>query len=127
MHKEAPLTKNQKEEIRQRKMHERDIYDCNNLGKYRRSFPNPNCDLQNKYEYLLEESKALWNEFTNGPSKPATEFNYANITGNHSFNNSKTNPIGNNKAKAFDLNSPNPKQPQPQPTFLKQGSNPGQS
>ena len=63
-----------------------------------------------KYEYMLEESKALWNEFTNGtkPSEPPVQY-YNGIGNNSSFNNSKTNPIGNNKAKAFDLNSPNPK------------------
>lgn len=63
---------------------------------------------------MLEESKALWNEFTNG-TKPADHhsFNYNNNSYN---NNARTNPIGNNKAKAFDLNSPpNPKQ---QPEFL---------
>ena len=43
MHKEAPLTKNQKEDIRHRNMHDRDIFDCNNLGGFRRSFPTPNC------------------------------------------------------------------------------------
>jgi len=32
MHKEAPLTKQQKEEIRQRNMAERDIYDAKHLG-----------------------------------------------------------------------------------------------
>ena len=60
---------------------------------------------------MLEESKALWNEFTNG-TKPVEPLNYQHLVGtanNNSFNNSKTNPIGNNKAKAFDLNSPNPK------------------
>jgi len=41
MHKEAPLTKQQKEEIKQRNMRERDIFDKNNLGQYRRAFPNP--------------------------------------------------------------------------------------
>ena len=76
-----------------------------------------------KYEYFLEESKQLWNEFTNGtkPTDPGP-LNYNNLTGNNnSFNNSKTNPIGNNKAKAFDLNSPNPK-PQ-QPAFLNRVNN----
>lgn len=73
-----------------------------------------------KYEYMLEESKALWNEFTNG-TKPSEPPNYHNLTSNnHSFNNSKTNPIGNNKAKAFDLGSPNPKQ---QPAFLNRVNN----
>ena len=43
MHKEAPLTKNQKEDIRHRNMHDRDNFDCNNLGGFRRSFPTPNC------------------------------------------------------------------------------------
>jgi hypothetical protein len=59
---------------------------------------------------MLEESKALWNEFTNGTkTHDPLPFNYNGITANNSFNNSKTNPIGNQKAKAFDLNSPNPK------------------
>ena len=83
-----------------------------------------------KYEYMLEESKALWNEFTNG-TKPSEPINYHNLVGgtvnssnnNNSFNASKTNPIGNNsKAKAFDLNSPNPKQ-NGQPTFLNRVNN----
>ena len=68
---------------------------------------------------MLEESKALWNEFTNG-TKPSENpvFSYPN---NSSFN-ARTNPIGNhNKAKAFDLNSPNPKQ---QPEFLNRATNP---
>lgn len=46
---------------------------------------------------MLEESKALWNEFTNGtkPSDPGA-INYNNLSGNNnSFNNSRTNPIGN--------------------------------
>ena len=43
MHKEAPLTKTQKEDIRARNMHDRDIFDANNLGGFRRSFPNENC------------------------------------------------------------------------------------
>lgn len=58
---------------------------------------------------MLEESKALWNEFTNGtkPEHHHSSFNY----NNNSLNNNipRTNPIGNQKAKAFDLNSPNPK------------------
>lgn len=50
-----------------------------------------------KYEYMLDESKALWNEFTNGtkPVEPSPLNNYNNLTGNNSFNNSRTNPIGN--------------------------------
>ena len=68
-----------------------------------------------KYEYMLEESKALWNEFTNGTKPTEQSFNYNNLSGNNnSFNNSRTNPIGNQKAKAFDLHSPNPKQAQQQ-------------
>jgi len=42
MHKEAPLTKGQKEEIRQKNMRERDQFDTKNLGNFRMSFPNPN-------------------------------------------------------------------------------------
>lgn len=41
MHKEAPLTKYQKEEIKLRNMQDRDHFDCENLGGFRRSFPNP--------------------------------------------------------------------------------------
>ena len=41
MHKEAPLTKTQKEEIKQRNMAERDRFDLANLGGFRRSYPNP--------------------------------------------------------------------------------------
>ena len=75
-------------------------------------------DLQAKYEYLLEESKALWNEFTNG-IKPASEtLPYQQLVGGHNLNNSKTNPIGNNKAKAFDLANPNNK-----PAFLNKVNN----
>lgn len=56
---------------------------------------------------MLEESKILWNEFTNGTKQPEpSSFGY----NNHSTFNARTNPIGNNKAKAFDLHSPNPKQ-----------------
>ena len=60
---------------------------------------------------MLEESKALWNEFTNGVKAhdPHSSFNYNNFAGTSSFA-SKTNPIGNNKAKALDLGSPLPKQ-----------------
>jgi len=105
-------------------MAERDHYDANNLGGFRRSYPNPNCDLQTKYEFLLEESKALWNEFTNG-IKPQDQlplnngYNNGSFAVSSSFNNSKTNPIGNHKAKAYDLGSPNPKQP----TFLNRINN----
>ena len=73
---------------------------------------------------MLEESKALWNEFTNGVKpheQPQSSFNYNNFSGTSSFNNSKTNPIGNNKAKALDLGSPNPKQQQP--AFLNRMNN----
>ena len=41
MHKEAPLTKQQKEEIKQRNMLDRDRFDSQNLGGFRRSYPNP--------------------------------------------------------------------------------------
>lgn len=44
----------------------RDQYDNANLGNFRKSFPNQDPYLQAKYENILEESKALWNEFTNG-------------------------------------------------------------
>ena len=40
MHKEAPLTKIQKEELRNRNMRERDAYESKNLGGFRKSFPN---------------------------------------------------------------------------------------
>jgi len=40
MHKEAPLTKMQKEELRDKNMRERDIFEENNLGGFRKSFPN---------------------------------------------------------------------------------------
>lgn len=45
MHKEAPLTKLQKEEIKQKNMQDRDRFDCSNLGGFRRSYPNPDSDL----------------------------------------------------------------------------------
>ena len=52
-----------------------------------------------KYEYMLEESKALWNEFTNGtkPQEPPMAPPYAALATNTqaSLNNSRTNPIGN--------------------------------
>ena len=38
--KEAPLTKAQKDQIRQRNMIERDKYDLANLGQYHRCYPN---------------------------------------------------------------------------------------
>ena len=41
MHKEAPLTKQQKEEIRRGNMLERDQFDVGHLGNFSRSFPNP--------------------------------------------------------------------------------------
>lgn len=41
MHKEAPLTKQQKEDVKRQNMRERDQYDRNNLGNYNRSLPNP--------------------------------------------------------------------------------------
>jgi len=40
MHKEAPLTKQQKEELRSKNMRERDAYESKNLGGFRKSFPN---------------------------------------------------------------------------------------
>ena len=42
MHKEAPLTKQQKEDMRLQNMRDRDQYDLRNLGNFRMSFPNPN-------------------------------------------------------------------------------------
>ena len=47
-------------------MEKRDIFDYNNLGGFRRSFPNLDSNRQFKYEEMLEESKLVWNEFTNG-------------------------------------------------------------
>jgi len=40
MHKEAPLNKQQKEELRARNMKERDAFESKNLGGFRKSFPN---------------------------------------------------------------------------------------
>ena len=71
--------------------------------------------MQLKYEYILEESKAVWNEFTNG--KGSNDIIGYNGHSNNSFSHSKTNPIGNNKGKALDLQSPLPKQT---PQFVKQ-------
>lgn len=41
MHKEAPLTKNQKEQIKYKNMRERDAFDRANLRGYRQSYPHP--------------------------------------------------------------------------------------
>lgn len=41
MHKEAPLTKNQKESIKYKNMRERDAFDRANLRGYRQSYPHP--------------------------------------------------------------------------------------
>ena len=43
MHKEAPMTKAQKEDIRAKNMYERDLWDQDNLGNFRRSYPHPDC------------------------------------------------------------------------------------
>jgi hypothetical protein len=40
MHKEAPLTKAQKEEMREANMRTRDMFEYGNLGNFRKSFPN---------------------------------------------------------------------------------------
>ena len=40
MLKEAPLTKAQKDQIREKAMLERDKYDMQNLGHYSRSYPS---------------------------------------------------------------------------------------
>jgi len=40
MHKEAALTKAQKEETRENNMRNRDIFEYNNLGNFRKSYPN---------------------------------------------------------------------------------------
>lgn len=42
MHKDAPLTKAQKEEIRTKHMKARDEWDLAHLGNYHRVFPNEN-------------------------------------------------------------------------------------
>jgi hypothetical protein len=63
-----------------------------------------------KYENILEDSKMVWNEFTNG-SKPGVEnfVPFQASQNNHlgGQNYAKTHAIGNfNKAKAYDLRSP---------------------
>ena len=40
MHKEAALTKLQKEEIKEKNMHVRDNFESQNLGGFRKSYPN---------------------------------------------------------------------------------------
>lgn len=47
-------------------MQQRDKFDSENLGGFRRSYPNPNPKLQAKYNRMLEESKFLWNETAHG-------------------------------------------------------------
>ena len=42
MHKDGVLTKAMKEEIRQKHMVQRDAYEAENLGKFRRCYPHPN-------------------------------------------------------------------------------------
>ena len=54
---ETQLTRQEKEELRLLNMAERDQYDSENLGNFRRSFPNhDNADRQMKYDRFLEEA-----------------------------------------------------------------------
>ena len=55
MHKEAPLTKQQKEEIKYKNMQDRDDFDCANLGGFRRSFPNPDNVSETAVDFLIDE------------------------------------------------------------------------
>lgn len=67
---------------------------------------------------MLEESRLIWNEFT-GAREPASPYPFYTGTSQHA----KNNPIGNNKAKAADLNltqtfkKPKEQQRQP-PSFV---------
>jgi len=118
MHKESALTKAQKEEIRNNNMRNRDIFEYNNLGKFRKSYPNNDhvsyfpiqypilthiCqDLQTKFEAIHEAAVDIWNE-GNG-TKPRNDLiNYPHFQGAGGGGFPRTNPIGNMKAKAFDL------------------------
>jgi hypothetical protein len=49
---------------------------------------------------MLDESRIIWNEFTGAVRQPESPFPFYTGTSSHA----KTNPIGNNKAKAVDLN-----------------------
>lgn len=40
MHKEAALTKVQKDELKERNMHQRDAFESQNLRGFRKSYPN---------------------------------------------------------------------------------------
>ena len=71
--------------------------------------------MQTRYDSILEESKIIWNEFTNGSSASKNaaanaDPHYTPFHGNpnNQFiqNHPKTHSIGNVKAKAFDLGSP---------------------
>lgn len=54
---------------------------------------------------MLEESRLIWNEFTGGVRQPESPYPFYTGTNNtNSLHNSKTTAIGNNKAKAIDLN-----------------------
>ena len=52
---------------------------------------------------MLEESKIIWNEFTGAVRQPESPYPFF-AGGNQVLQNSRTNPIGNNKKKAADLN-----------------------
>jgi hypothetical protein len=53
---------------------------------------------------MLEESKIIWNEFTGAVRHPESPYPFYAGGNNQVLQNSRTNPIGNNKAKAVDLN-----------------------
>jgi hypothetical protein len=77
---------------------------------------------QRKYEAMLEESRLIWNEFTGAVRVPESPYPFY---AGGSSQVPKTNPVGNNKAKAVDLNlTGNFHKKEPKPAFVQRCSNP---
>ena len=77
MHKEAPLTKQQKEEVRAKNMRERDAFESKNLGGFRKSFPNDDpvktsiLNVFSRYNKNMKQSLTLQSTF--GTTKTAPD------------------------------------------------------
>lgn len=90
---------------------ERDKYDLMICSGYVRVYPPASSKKQQEYNFMIEQSRMLFNEFTNGTSSryPATKLQVgSSVSSNSAFvmadprNMSKTNPPP-QKGKAADL------------------------
>lgn len=93
------MTKPQRDQLRKRLQAERDKWDAKMCTGYVRVYPSPDPEKQELYQFMLDQSKYLFNEFTSGiPSRYPQTSGFVRADPR---NMSKTNPLP--KGKAADL------------------------